>query len=63
MDELVKLLNFHYDSEWSNTFQPWGERIIVHLTIKGITRSAVDDTHEAAFVRVCKYFSVALKSA
>jgi hypothetical protein len=58
MDKLIEYLNYVYLNEWSNTFHPWGERIIVHLTIKGITRSAVADTEQEAFAKVCKYFSI-----
>ena len=50
--------------EWSVTYTPWGERIVCHLTIHGVTRSSTgeqegSDSPEAiAFRRACAMFGL-----
>jgi hypothetical protein len=34
--------------EWSVTYTPWGERVICHLTIRGITRSSTGEPDSEA---------------
>lgn len=56
MQEAIDYLNRIYGRNWSNSFQPWGNRIICHLTIDGLTRSAVGDNEQAAFESALKFF-------
>lgn len=57
MDTLVKSFNaMHGVDNWSNTFQPWGERVICHITIKSTTRSAVGNSEEESFLKAFGYF-------
>lgn len=50
--------------DWSVTYTPWGDRIVCHLTINGITRSSTgeqngDDSPEVvAFRRACAMFGL-----
>ena len=50
--------------DWSVTYTPWGERVVCHLTINGVTRSASGTTtsHEnadnAAFKTACAMFGL-----
>lgn len=49
---------------WSVTYTPWGERIVCHLTINGVTRSASgengdhDNAEATAFKRTCAMFGL-----
>lgn len=54
-DELDKL-----DTKWSNTFTPWSDRIICHLTVNGITRSAVGSSNDDAFSQVCRMHGLSI---
>ena len=49
---------------WAVSYVPWGERIVCHLTINGVTRSAsgengeFDNAEAAAFKRACGMFGL-----
>lgn len=45
---MLSYLDFQF-SGWSVSYTPWGERIICHLTLKGITRSGVGTDSRSAF--------------
>jgi len=61
LDELCGL-------NWSATYTPWGERIICHLTINGVTRSSTGEAdgggnagtsaEAQAFKRACAMFGL-----
>lgn len=49
---------------WSVSYVPWGERIVCHLTISGVTRSSsgegdtASETEAIAFRRACAMFGL-----
>lgn len=48
--------------DWSVTYTPWGDHIVCHLTIHGVTRSSSDKAPGAsevqAFKRACAMFGL-----
>lgn len=50
--------------EWSVTYTPWGDRIVCHLTVHGITRSSTGEQNDGespeavAFRRACAMFGL-----
>ena len=46
------------DSNWSVSYTPWGDKIICHVTVNTITRSAVADNQDIAFAKAASYFVV-----
>jgi hypothetical protein len=47
--EIVEYMNTSYGDKWSLAYTPWGDRIICHLTVNGITRSGVSGSDRGAF--------------
>lgn len=57
--ELFEELN-KLDAKWSNAFVPWSDRVICHLTVNGVTRSAVGSSNDEAFSKVCQMHGLRL---
>lgn len=57
IDYIVKSIYWRDgDASWGVT--PWGEKLILHLTIFGVTRTAAGATMEEALSNAWKYFNV-----
>lgn len=44
--------------DWSVSYTPWGDRLICHITIKGVTRSSTGSTEHEAFVNASAMFGL-----
>ena len=40
-----------FDTQWACAFTPWGEKIICHITVNGVTRSHSHTSEDGAFER------------
>ncbi len=47
--QLIGQLDWKWPNLWSMAYTPWGERIICHLTVAGVTRSGVGEDNRKAF--------------
>lgn len=52
---MIDVLNAK-DPAWSVSYTPWGDKIICHLTVNGVTRSAVAATDRDAFIKAFRMF-------
>lgn len=55
--DLVEYLDWAYNRNWSMALVPWGDKLICHLTVDGVTRSSTGGTVAEAMNNAAYMFS------